>query len=195
MEEAFNSSDSRGRAGHAHEVAQGQGAASRGWPVFGGARLRTALALAPPERIFVVVGHQAAEVRAAIQTPGIGFIEQTRTERHGPRSDGGCGHLIRSGWPPGDSLWRLPAGASSDAAKVWWPRQQSSGAAGAILTAVMDDPTGYGRVLRDADGGVAGVVEQRAGTPEQLGDPRSQHGFVLLPGGSVLAPHSGTQAR
>jgi len=32
----------------------------------------TALELAPPERIFVVVGHQADEVRRAISTPGIG---------------------------------------------------------------------------------------------------------------------------
>ena len=33
--------------------------------------------LTPPERIFVVVGHQADEVRRAVDTPGIGFIEQT----------------------------------------------------------------------------------------------------------------------
>jgi bifunctional UDP-N-acetylglucosamine pyrophosphorylase/glucosamine-1-phosphate N-acetyltransferase len=32
----------------------------------------------------------------------------------------------------------------------------------------MPDPTGYGRVLRDANGRVTGVVEQRAGTSEQL---------------------------
>jgi bifunctional UDP-N-acetylglucosamine pyrophosphorylase/glucosamine-1-phosphate N-acetyltransferase len=48
--------------------------------------VRTARALAPPERIFVVVGHQSAEVRAAIQTPGIGFIEQTEQK--------GTGHAL-----------------------------------------------------------------------------------------------------
>src|SRR5690606_7231986 len=32
----------------------------------------------------------------------------------------------------------------------------------------MDDPTGYGRVLRDDTGRVVGVVEQRDGAPEQL---------------------------
>ncbi len=36
-----------------------------------------------------------------------------------------------------------------------------------IITAVLDDPTGYGRVLRDAEGGVAGVVEQKDATEEQ----------------------------
>ena len=39
----------------------------------------TALEIAPAERIFVVVGHQAERVRAAVRTPGIGFIEQTRS--------------------------------------------------------------------------------------------------------------------
>src|SRR5512135_3462434 len=40
--------------------------------------LDTALALAPPERVFVVVGHQAEEVRrsASAAAPGIGFVEQ-----------------------------------------------------------------------------------------------------------------------
>ena len=33
---------------------------------------------------------------------------------------------------------------------------------------MMDDPTGYGRVIRDARGNVLDVVEQKAGTPEQL---------------------------
>ena len=34
-------------------------------------------------------------------------------------------------------------------------------AAVTVLTAVVDDPTGYGRVLRDADGQVTGIVEQK----------------------------------
>ena len=42
------------------------------------------------------------------------------------------------------------------------------GGAGVLLTAMMDDPTGYGRVIRDSHGRVAQVVEQKAGTPEQL---------------------------
>jgi bifunctional UDP-N-acetylglucosamine pyrophosphorylase/glucosamine-1-phosphate N-acetyltransferase len=41
-------------------------------------------------------------------------------------------------------------------------------AACVLLTAIMEDPTGYGRVLRTADGSVAAVVEQKAATPGQL---------------------------
>ena len=129
--------------------------------------LRTALALAPPERIFVVVGHQSAHVRAAVQTPGIGFIEQAEQK--------GTGHALMVA---ADTLAGLDGRlvilygdcplVRPQTLEGLVAAQQSSAAAGAILTAVMDDPTGYGRVLRDRDDHVTGVVEQRAGTPEQL---------------------------
>jgi UDP-N-acetylglucosamine pyrophosphorylase len=42
-------------------------------------------------------------------------------------------------------------------------------AAATLLTAILDDPTGYGRILRDAPNGhVVGIVEQRDSSPEQL---------------------------
>ena len=44
---------------------------------------------------------------------------------------------------------------------------QSSGAVATLLTAVLPDPTGYGRVLRRDDGAVAAVVEHRDATEEQ----------------------------
>ncbi|GAB78003.1 UDP-N-acetylglucosamine pyrophosphorylase /glucosamine-1-phosphate N-acetyltransferase [Austwickia chelonae] len=37
-----------------------------------------------------------------------------------------------------------------------------------VITAVVPDPTGYGRILRDADGSVAGIVEQKDATEGQL---------------------------
>ena len=48
--------------------------------------VETALELAPPERVFVVVGHQAEEVRQTVATPGIGFIEQKEQK--------GTGHAL-----------------------------------------------------------------------------------------------------
>jgi len=129
--------------------------------------LRAASALTPPENTFVVVGHQADAVRAAIRDSGVGFIHQEEQK--------GTGHalmvaaaalsnregrlLILYGDCP---LVRTETLAGLAAA------QESSTAAGAILTAIMDDPTGYGRVLRDSAGSVTGVVEQKAGTPTQL---------------------------
>jgi bifunctional UDP-N-acetylglucosamine pyrophosphorylase / glucosamine-1-phosphate N-acetyltransferase len=37
-----------------------------------------------------------------------------------------------------------------------------------VLTAETEDPTGYGRILRDGQGAVTGIVEQRDATPDQL---------------------------
>ena len=41
------------------------------------------------------------------------------------------------------------------------------GAAATVMTAEMDDPTGYGRILRDEKGEVAAIVEQKDATEEQ----------------------------
>src|SRR5438270_6936347 len=49
----------------------------------------TALRIAPAERIFVVVGHQADEVRRTVTTPGVGFIEQKEQK--------GTGHAVMCG--------------------------------------------------------------------------------------------------
>lgn len=37
-----------------------------------------------------------------------------------------------------------------------------------VLTSIVADPTGYGRIIRDANGLVSGIVEQADATPEQL---------------------------
>lgn len=42
-----------------------------------------------------------------------------------------------------------------------------AGAKATILTAIVDDPTGYGRILRGEDELVTGIVEQKDATPEQ----------------------------
>ena len=44
----------------------------------------------------------------------------------------------------------------------------TSGSAATVITATLPDPTGYGRILRDADGSVSGIVEQKDATDEQL---------------------------
>lgn len=44
----------------------------------------------------------------------------------------------------------------------------ASGAAATMLTSIVDDPTGYGRVIRAADGTVAAVVEHKDASPDEL---------------------------
>ena len=45
---------------------------------------------------------------------------------------------------------------------------EAAQAAVTVITAVVPDPTGYGRVLRAADGAVEAIVEDKDATPEQL---------------------------
>jgi bifunctional UDP-N-acetylglucosamine pyrophosphorylase/glucosamine-1-phosphate N-acetyltransferase len=45
---------------------------------------------------------------------------------------------------------------------------EESGSAVSVITADLPDPTGYGRVLRDGDGAVAGIVEQKDATADKL---------------------------
>jgi len=52
-----------------------------------------------------------------------------------------------------------------------------------LLTARLDDPSGYGRILRDADGAVAGIVEERDATDEQCEIDEINTGVMILPAG------------
>jgi bifunctional UDP-N-acetylglucosamine pyrophosphorylase / glucosamine-1-phosphate N-acetyltransferase len=127
----------------------------------------TACQLAPPERVFVVVGHQAAQVRETIQTPGIGFIEQTEQK--------GTGHAVLVGRsvlePLGGYLVIIYGDGPllrAETLRGLVSTVEDTGAVGAVLTAMMDDPTGYGRIVRSDDGCVQAIVEQKAATPAQL---------------------------
>ncbi|MGA2040530.1 MAG: bifunctional UDP-N-acetylglucosamine diphosphorylase/glucosamine-1-phosphate N-acetyltransferase GlmU [Bryobacteraceae bacterium] len=126
-----------------------------------------ALALTSAERVFVVVGHQAERVRAAISTPGIGFIDQTEQL--------GTGHALLVGR---EALSQLDGhlvilygdGPLLRAATVrrLIETMEASEAAGALLSADMADPTGYGRVIRCSSDRVTAIVEQKVASPEQL---------------------------
>ena len=52
-----------------------------------------------------------------------------------------------------------------------------------LLTARLDDPSGYGRIVRDADGNVAGIVEEGDATDEQCAIDEINTGVMVLPAG------------
>jgi bifunctional UDP-N-acetylglucosamine pyrophosphorylase/glucosamine-1-phosphate N-acetyltransferase len=137
--------------------------------------VETALKLAPAERIFVVVGYQAEEVRKAVaRAPGgsgIGFIEQ--------REQKGTGHALMVGREALAGLEGYLAILYGDGPLLRAETLErlveaaaAGQAAGVLLSAMMDDPTGYGRVIRG--GGAPGarrvrrIVEQKAATPDEL---------------------------
>lgn len=127
----------------------------------------TALEIAPPERVFVVVGYQAAEVRTEAEAAGVQAIHQTEQL--------GTGHAVMCGE---DQLAKLGgrlivfvgdcplirAETLADLAET----QRITKSAAAVITTEVEDPTGYGRIIRDADGSVREIVEQKAATPAQL---------------------------
>jgi bifunctional UDP-N-acetylglucosamine pyrophosphorylase/glucosamine-1-phosphate N-acetyltransferase len=47
-------------------------------------------------------------------------------------------------------------------------KHQAGHSAAILATAVLDDPSGYGRILRDEYGNIQGIVEDSDGSPEQL---------------------------
>jgi bifunctional UDP-N-acetylglucosamine pyrophosphorylase/glucosamine-1-phosphate N-acetyltransferase len=127
----------------------------------------TALGLTSAERVFVVVGHQADEVRRAVTTPGVRFIEQKEQK--------GTGHAVMVGREALEGLdgYLMILYGDSPLLRLETLRrlveQATAGeGAGVLMSAEMDDPYGYGRVIRDSHGRVRHVVEQKAGTPEQL---------------------------
>lgn len=58
---------------------------------------------------------------------------------------------------------------------------ERSGAAATVLTMDLDDPTGYGRIIRDADGSVLRIVEHRDATSEELAVHEVNSGMYMLP--------------
>jgi bifunctional UDP-N-acetylglucosamine pyrophosphorylase / glucosamine-1-phosphate N-acetyltransferase len=122
-----------------------------------------------PEHIYVVIGHQAAEVRAAVETTGVQFVLQA--EQHGTGHAVMCARsqvasykniLVLSGDVPLIRPQTIERVRDFHLAKK---------AAMTILTAQPTDPTGYGRVIRAAANSdrVKAIVEQKALTGSQLG--------------------------
>ncbi len=119
-------------------------------------------------RVVVVVGHGAERVTKKLQDEepdlALDFVEQ-----HVQRGTGDAASVALTAFPddvaaddlddvlvlPGDTPLLRP----STVARLVAAHRESD-AACTVLTAVLDDPTGYGRVVRGRDGRVARIVEQ-----------------------------------
>ncbi len=129
---------------------------------------KTANAL-DPETILVVVGHQAEEVeKATLDAVGekASFAVQEKQ-----RGTGDAVESTRSRLENSDSLILLLYGdmplVRTETLRKLIDHHRQTGAACSILSVELQNPTGYGRIVRGEDGSFARIVEQRDATPEQ----------------------------
>jgi bifunctional UDP-N-acetylglucosamine pyrophosphorylase/glucosamine-1-phosphate N-acetyltransferase len=128
--------------------------------------VRSACALTTPDRVVVVVGHQADRVEALLANRGLRFARQTEQL--------GTGHAVkvcRDVVPDlGGRLVVLYGDGpllSAATLRKLLEHHSRSGAAASIITTEIEDPYGYGRVIVDEAGFVREIVEEKAATPEQ----------------------------
>src|SRR5713101_1593892 len=117
------------------------------------------------KRICVVVGHQAEEVAAVVEPFGATTVLQ--------QPQRGTGHAIlvaRRALSGAKFALVLPGDAPlvrPETLKALLNTHRSGNAAATILTAVLADPSGYGRIVRRSETSVAAVVEESQLTDEQ----------------------------
>jgi len=110
--------------------------------------------------VYVVVGHQADRVKEVFAEAGVKFVHQ--------REQLGTGHAVMQCQETledfkgtvvvlnGDVPCLLPRTVRS-----FIDHHRGSGCAATVMTALMENPTGYGRIVKDGRGRVERIVEEK----------------------------------
>jgi len=120
------------------------------------------------KKIFVVVGFSAEQVKSRFaDADGIVWIQQEEQL--------GTAHAVmccREHLRDFDGQTLILCGDGpllrSQTLRTLMEKHEAGQSAATLATAVLDDPTGYGRIVRDAYGNIQGIVEHLDCTPEQL---------------------------
>jgi len=134
--------------------------------------IATAKKVVSPGDIFVIVGHEAERVREAVSASGVNFVLQSEQR--------GTGHALmvaRNALSGYDQVIVLSGDAPLITAEtirmlsVFHGTQQATMT---LLTADLENPTGYGRVIRKGSGAkaakeaiVTAIVEEKSARPAQ----------------------------
>ena len=130
-----------------------------------------------PTRLVVVVGHGGEAVREAVSAPDVQFALQAQQL--------GTGHALAQALPLLDAsvptlvlYGDVPLTRASTLERL----VNAAGQNGyGILTVTLDDPTGYGRIVRDAAGKVVRIVEQKDANEAQRKIAEINTGIVVTP--------------
>ena len=131
--------------------------------------------------IHVVIGHGAEQVREQFTGADVTWVVQAEQL--------GTGHAVAQVLP------QLPRENSvlvmyGDIPLVRWETLDalqviaSQGEVG-LLTAQLEDPSGYGRILYDSDGNISGIVEEKDATDVQRRIREINTGFIAAPAGRL----------
>lgn len=122
-----------------------------------------------PHHLAVVVRHERDRVAAHIAQVAPDAVIADQDEVKGTGRAAECGLDALPGPLEGTVLVTygdVPL-LSTQTLSAMLAEHEAHACAATVITAHVPDPTGYGRILRDADGAVAGIVEQKDATPAQ----------------------------
>lgn len=132
--------------------------------------LKTAQALSPAQ-ITVVCGHQKEALKQALSAESVNWAEQTEQL--------GTGHAVQQAMSfvqENESVLVL----YGDAPLVEAEDLQTMQSEACVLTAHLDDPTGYGRIINQ-DGKITAIVEQKDANEDQLSIQEVNSGIIKAP--------------
>ncbi|MCL4079503.1 bifunctional UDP-N-acetylglucosamine diphosphorylase/glucosamine-1-phosphate N-acetyltransferase GlmU [Coriobacteriia bacterium Es71-Z0120] len=127
--------------------------------------------------VVVVTGHGAEVVEPLLED-----VTTVRQERQL-----GTGHAVQcaeAAFAGADGSLVVLSGDSplitADTVRALVAARESSGAAAAVLTAVLEDPAGYGRIVRDESGGLSRIVEEKDASDEERAIREVNTGFYCF---------------
>jgi bifunctional UDP-N-acetylglucosamine pyrophosphorylase / glucosamine-1-phosphate N-acetyltransferase len=129
-----------------------------------------------PQRIHVVIGHGADAVRERLAADDLNFVLQDKQL--------GTGHAVAQAVPfiSADTVLILYGDVPLIEVETLQRLLQKVGPEQlGLLTVELDDPTGYGRIVRDATGHVTAIVEQKDANEAQRAITEGNTGILAVP--------------
>jgi bifunctional UDP-N-acetylglucosamine pyrophosphorylase/glucosamine-1-phosphate N-acetyltransferase len=130
-----------------------------------------------PQRLCIVVGHGAQLVRERVPAPGASWALQARQL--------GTGHAVMQAIPslaPGGTVLVLYGDVPLIAPNTLRLLVEAAGGGKlAILTQDLENPKGYGRIVRDASGRVARIVEEKDADVKERAIREVNTGIIAAP--------------